>query len=196
MTFCVHIDEGHGGHNLGTEAAGIPEKDLTLAVGELLADMIRASMPVRLSRSRSHDTDLSQYERGAISVRREASLVLSIHINAQPGDGGDWHGAEAYHMPGNFRSQHLAETWIDALPRIVKPARIVAAIDADPDHRNARAILLAHVADVVLCELCYATNETDRAWILSPQGRVSAACSLLAVVVEAWRLQEGMSSGV
>lgn len=81
----VVIDAGHGGSNTGaTGAAGIVEKQLTLALARAVRDaLVGRGYDVVLTRER--DATLSLRHRVAAANRRRADLFVSIHANASPG---------------------------------------------------------------------------------------------------------------
>lgn len=82
----VVIDPGHGGRDPGTVGPGnIREKDVTLAVGLGLAEVLR-DRGYEVHLTRSDDRYISLLERPRLAnewkVDRPASLFLSLHANA------------------------------------------------------------------------------------------------------------------
>jgi N-acetylmuramoyl-L-alanine amidase len=80
----VLVDPGHGGDDRGTaDAEGVPEKEITLAVGLRLAARLRArGFDVRLTRE--EDVYPSLQERVQMANSWDADLMLSIHCNSAP----------------------------------------------------------------------------------------------------------------
>lgn len=82
----VLIDPGHGGKDPG--ATGVSgsnrEKDLTLAMGRELADLLEQRGRVRVAMTREGDTYLTLEERAAIARRLQAGLFLSLHMDSAP----------------------------------------------------------------------------------------------------------------
>jgi N-acetylmuramoyl-L-alanine amidase len=78
----VVIDPGHGGGDRGVmSAGGVAEKDVTLAIGLRLAELLRADgCRVRLTRER--DEAVPVYARAEIANGAGADYLLSLHCNA------------------------------------------------------------------------------------------------------------------
>jgi len=82
----VLIDPGHGGRDPG--APGVSgtssEKDLTLAMGRELADLLEQRGRVRVALTRENDKYLTLEERAAIARHLRAGLFLSVHMDSAP----------------------------------------------------------------------------------------------------------------
>ncbi len=78
----VVLDAGHGGSDPGAVNSryGLVEKDVTLAVARLAADLLDDRYSVALTRST--DVALGNSERGAIANACGASVFVSIHLNS------------------------------------------------------------------------------------------------------------------
>lgn len=87
MTKKIMIDPGHGGHDPGSAANGLKEKDLVLTIAKktkaILEKVYGAS--VKLTRSTDVYVDLSQ--RARLANNWGADYFASIHINAAGGTG-------------------------------------------------------------------------------------------------------------
>lgn len=78
----IVIDPGHGGHDPGAIGPdGIMEKNITLAVGKMLAERLR-DMGFRVIMTRDTDVFIPLEERTAIANMSNADLFISIHANA------------------------------------------------------------------------------------------------------------------
>jgi len=78
----VCIDPGHGGNDIGAEGqSGLLEKDLTLAIGRKLRDMITQRRGINVILTRDGDDEISLNQRAAIANNNRAELFISIHIN-------------------------------------------------------------------------------------------------------------------
>lgn len=203
----IHQDEGHGGPNIGTHDDGLIEKDLTLDIGDRTFASLTTA-PIRLTRSRSHDTALTQNERGERSIRHGAMFVPSLHINDNPDPAA--RGAQLYVWPGNRTTLGLANEFANPLARVFGVCDVIEAHKPpDPDEPGIsaeeraerkrqswieapRSILLAHVCDVVLFELGFRRNEHDRRILLDPLGREAIASALrVCYVIAAMRYRDG-----
>ncbi|MEZ4361802.1 MAG: N-acetylmuramoyl-L-alanine amidase [Kofleriaceae bacterium] len=81
----IVIDPGHGGSNLGAKgaAAGVMEKDVTLALSQEVATALRgAGLEVVLTRT--GDQTLTLRQRSAAANAARADLFISVHANAAP----------------------------------------------------------------------------------------------------------------
>ncbi len=77
----IVIDPGHGGKDPGTQFAGVSEKDITLKVGNLLAQGL-VDTGASVIRTRSDDRFISLDERSETANRNRAALFISIHVNS------------------------------------------------------------------------------------------------------------------
>lgn len=78
----IGIDPGHGGSDPGAVAAdGLPEKEVTLAVGlELRQRLQGAGLEVVMSRTINQDVSLAS--RAELFNREQVDLVVSLHVNS------------------------------------------------------------------------------------------------------------------
>jgi len=79
----VAVDPGHGGVDPGTIGHdGTEEKNITLAIGKLLARRIDAQHGMRAVLTRDRDVFVPLRERRVIARRANADLFVSIHCNS------------------------------------------------------------------------------------------------------------------
>ncbi len=79
---CIVIDPGHGGLEIGAKGKfGTLEKDLTLAIGLKLAEIIRQTRASHVVLTRDRDADVSLEDRSAIANNNKASVFISVHVN-------------------------------------------------------------------------------------------------------------------
>ncbi len=80
----IVIDPGHGGQDAGAPGfeKGVYEKDVVLAIGNILADKIRKELGIEVLMTRSDDTFITLEERTRIANKNKADLFISIHTNA------------------------------------------------------------------------------------------------------------------
>ncbi len=118
---CVVIDAGHGGEDGGaSSAAGLPEKEVNLAVAEALRELLEAAgVPVVMTRTedkllydravdyhgRKKVLDLAA--RRAIAEATPGCLFVSIHMNAFPQT--QYSGMQVWYGTHDGRSQSIAE---------------------------------------------------------------------------------------
>jgi N-acetylmuramoyl-L-alanine amidase len=78
------VDPGHGGQDRGVVSpSGLAEKDLTLAAGLRLAELLRAD-GCRVTMTRDSDQTVPMYVRTDIADATSAEYMLSLHFNACP----------------------------------------------------------------------------------------------------------------
>lgn len=93
----VVIDPGHGGIDMGTEAAkGYAEKDIVLEFSLILRDKLEKSGKYRVAMTRSGDTFIPLGERVAFARARQAGLFISIHADSLSKREGEAQGASVY----------------------------------------------------------------------------------------------------
>jgi N-acetylmuramoyl-L-alanine amidase len=81
----VTIDPGHGGYDTGNPGKffprGLTEKDVTLAVGKLVADEL-TKKGVQVTMTRTTDTLINLTQRAPKYCQRTCDLFVSIHVNS------------------------------------------------------------------------------------------------------------------
>jgi len=93
----IVVDPGHGGHDPGAVGpGGTQEKDVVLAIGLRLAEMIRKELGVEAVMTRSTDVFIPLEERTAIANKVNADLFVSVHANASLNRGAS--GVETYYL--------------------------------------------------------------------------------------------------
>lgn len=97
----IFIDAGHGGTDPGASGNGLVEKDLTLAISQMIATYVQSNFSgVEVMFSRKADQTVSLTERTRAANMWGADLLLSIHINA-----GGGRGFESYVYNGSFKGK-------------------------------------------------------------------------------------------
>lgn len=83
--FTVCLDPGHGGpHDGALNPKKVKEKDVSLAVGQLLKTLLEARGDLRVVMTRDHDADVGLHDRTAVANGARADLLVSIHCNSMP----------------------------------------------------------------------------------------------------------------
>jgi N-acetylmuramoyl-L-alanine amidase len=79
----IVVDPGHGGHDPGAMGpGGTQEKDVVLAIGLKLRDMLKEELGLDVVMTRSTDVFIPLEERTAIANKVNADLFISVHANA------------------------------------------------------------------------------------------------------------------
>jgi N-acetylmuramoyl-L-alanine amidase len=93
----VVVDPGHGGHDPGAVGpSGLQEKDVVLAIGLKLRDLLRDELALDVVMTRSTDIFIPLEERTAIANKVNADLFLSVHANAAANRNAN--GIETYYL--------------------------------------------------------------------------------------------------
>jgi N-acetylmuramoyl-L-alanine amidase len=170
----VIVDAGHGGTDGGTQGHGVLEKKCSLEIAKRVENHLR-SRGIRTMMTRSDDSYVELTERSAIANRNNASLFLSIHLNAD-GTSDETAGIETYYCsrkrlgdlvklrdqfdiaPGQVFKDGRSE-W---LARIVQRAVCAATGAADRRARDSNYLVVMQAeCPAVLVECGYLTNESE-----------------------------------
>jgi N-acetylmuramoyl-L-alanine amidase len=93
----IVVDPGHGGHDPGAVGpSGLQEKEVVLAIGLKLRELLRDELGLDVVMTRSTDVFIPLEERTAIANKLNADLFLSVHANAAPNRNAS--GIETYYL--------------------------------------------------------------------------------------------------
>ena len=93
----IVVDPGHGGHDPGAVGpSGLPEKEVVLAIGLKLRELLRDELGLDVVMTRSTDVFIPLEERTAIANKVNADLFLSVHANAAANRNAN--GIETYYL--------------------------------------------------------------------------------------------------
>ena len=82
-TFVLVVDPGHGGHDAGAVDHGQKEKDINLAVGRALSELVKKKLKdVKVVMTRDDDTYLTLQQRADKANKAKGDLFVSIHTNS------------------------------------------------------------------------------------------------------------------
>jgi N-acetylmuramoyl-L-alanine amidase len=91
----IMIDAGHGGNDPGAQAAGITEKNFTLAMARRVGALLQKEGFTVLY-TRTNDKYIPLQDRPDMANAKKADLFISIHVNANPKPG--IRGLETYYL--------------------------------------------------------------------------------------------------
>lgn len=132
----VVIDPGHGGIDPG--AIGVrktKEKDVVLAFGLKLKQILESSGTVDVVMTRSDDTFLTLRDRVKVAREKEADLFIAIHADTVRG--GDARGATIYTL-----SEKASDAEAEALAHKENRADIIAGVDLEAENEEVTDILI------------------------------------------------------
>lgn len=178
----IVVDPGHGGIDPGTCSiyqTNLYEKDINLDIALKLKTLLEdAQIPVLMTResdvevfqSNQYDNDENIRERPRIANRNQATLFISIHVNAYdtklPG-GERHHGTEIYHAGkthGAFTSKQFAEIMGKAIDKKTE-TRYNGVLE-----KNFGVLRLSEMP-ALLIETAYLTNKEDHSRLESNEFR-------------------------
>ncbi len=164
MSIKIYIDQGHNPENpnAGAEGNGLKEQDLVYAIGQELADLLRANgnFEVRLSRPTA-DTILGTSNATSLSARVNdanrwgADYFICLHTNAASSPSAT--GVEAYAYSRGTRAFALGENILDEL------SETTGLRNRGMKARPGLYVLRKTNMPAVLVELGFITNPQDAA---------------------------------
>src|SRR5512136_881709 len=178
--YVVVIDPAHGGKDEGVQMSrNVSEKDITLAVANLIKRNLEDSKNLVVRFTRMGDTDVALADRVSAAIKANADLFISLHVNAgfekdaagyelyfpgfkgQEGAKGAPKGESAAIVRDMVRTKHLNES--------VRFAQILQGrLDPvfprmDRGLRDAPVLILQNLTiPAVVLEIGFATNPNDR----------------------------------
>ncbi len=171
MPIKIFIDQGHNpsGVNAGAEGNGLREQDVTFAVGNELARLLRGDprFSVRVSRptlntSLGASNAASLQARVNMANRWPADYFISIHCNANVNPAVN--GSEAYVYRANTQAYWLAQHILIALTRETGTRDNGVRVD------SSLYVLRRTNMPAVLVELAYLSNAADAAKLAENPG--------------------------
>ena len=164
------IDPGHGGHDSGAVShdGKTREKDIVLAIGLRIKELIYAYGEVEISRADDSFVTLSGRARKANQFGAD---LLSIHCNAGGGK-----GFEVFTSPGETPSDAWATAIIEELEADFPERPIRKDLrDGDPDKEERFTVLTKSRNAAVLVELGFIDTEEGRAFLFDPDNQEKLA---------------------
>jgi len=157
----IVIDPGHGGHDPGATAGGAQEKDINLAVGLKLRDILQKS-GVKVYMTRSTDVFISLDGRVEFSNKIKPDAYISIHVNSTGGS--SVKGIETFYN-SSYGSMPV-ESKLLATDIQSELLRATGAVNRGVKDANFRVTRGNHTP-AVLVEVGFISNEGERANLLS-----------------------------
>jgi N-acetylmuramoyl-L-alanine amidase len=152
----IVVDPGHGGHDPGAMGpGGTQEKDVVLAIGLKLRDMLKEELGLDVVMTRSTDVFIPLEERTAIANKVNADLFISVHANAA--------------------TNHVAsgiETYYLSLAKTEKAARLAAKENGTSLEKVSvlQAILFDLMANYKLNDSAHLANDVQKSLLKKIHG--------------------------
>jgi N-acetylmuramoyl-L-alanine amidase len=134
----IVIDPGHGGIDNGTKAAsGEMEKTIVLEFSLLLRDKLEKTGKYRVLMTRTDDTFVALGDRVQFARARQATLFISIHVDALRRREGDAQGATVYTL-----SERASDARAARLAAAENQADVIAGLDLSSEEKEVADILI------------------------------------------------------
>jgi N-acetylmuramoyl-L-alanine amidase len=106
--YTIVIDPGHGGKDAGCSGKHSHEKEIVLAIGQKVRDLLQKQHPqVKVLMTRDSDVFIPLHERALKANRSKADLFISLHCNSISGRA-HVHGSETYVLGLHRAEDNLA----------------------------------------------------------------------------------------
>ena len=161
----IVIDAGHGGdENGGAGALRVPEKNLNLALGLRVAELLRQK-GANVITTRESDVTVPIYNRPLLAEDKNAELLVSIHANALP-DGvnpATKRGSGVYYYQPQARelADHVLQSLVSGLPDVGN----------DGIHYQNLALARPTTQLSILIETAFLTDPQNLRTLMSDTGR-------------------------
>ncbi len=185
----IVVDPGHGGDEPGVVGkSGVQEKEITLAVGRLLAENLsRAGAMVMMTRET--DSDLSSPATAGLTAKKRedlagrvalandhrADLYISVHVNSSHDP--NRRGARVYYQPGADQGGKAGGYIQSELSRVIKNT---APLPAEVDYYITRNTLMA----AVVVEVGYISNQAEEKLLQDPNYQSKLAQAMYSGAVK------------
>jgi len=176
----VVIDAGHGGFKTGAIYENLYEKDLTLDISLRLRDFLKRK-GIKTYMIREDDSHVDNYERAYIANKLNASLFLSVHINAMNDKSID--GTMTLYCPnrastGKFTGKEFASIIQNELLKTLNTT------DRKIIERPNLVVLRYTAMPAAIAEIAFLTNSADRKKLETEDFRQKTAEALGKAVID------------
>ena len=141
----IVLDPGHGGYDSGAEKYGTIEKDVVLAFGLVLRDLLEKSGRYKVLMTRSDDTFIPLDERTRYAERNKASLFIAIHADYSD-EGSRARGATIYSLRDGV-AKSLERSTKGSIGRNILTADEIDTVKSANGDVNTVKDILADLAD-------------------------------------------------
>lgn len=161
----IVIDAGHGGNDLGINKNGITEKDIVLDIAKRIKELNK-NENVEIVLTRDSDVYTTLDGRSAFINKLKPSMVISLHLN-------------------NSKNTETKGNLIFTKPAVFDLAKKLAAkFDHCKVEEQNLHLLRNSESPAMLLELGYLSNEADRNYLNSEQGKNETSRKILAFINE------------
>lgn len=172
----IVVDPGHGGHDHGTESAGISEKDLTLKISRMLSQKL-AREGATVIMTRKTDVFIPLNERPAQANRNKADFFISVHINSNEVDNTASGSITFFHA-----KDPICQLLADCIQREIVKVNKIGGMGVWSDQRiynSGFAVLRGATMPAVLVECGFLNTKKDRARMITGAFQESVAGAIV-----------------
>ena len=170
--YTIAIDAGHGGRDPGAVADDVMEKDINLAIVEILRDLINAQPDMVAVQIRTLDIFIALEDRILQAEEAGADLYVTVHVNSYSTEEPD--GVET--IVDNTREQD-DDSWV--LAELIQEGVTEATGARDRGARSQESYLQRTQMPAVSVETGYITNPAERAKLIDPEYQATIAEGIL-----------------
>lgn len=161
----IVIDAGHGGNDVGISKNGISEKDIVLDIAKKIKELNK-NEKIEIILTRDSDAYSTLVGRTDFINKLKPSMVISLHVN-------------------NSQNAEKTGNVIYAKPAIFDFAKKLASKFSDCKVEEANLHLLKNSeSPAMLLELGYMSNENDRNYLSSEEGKNEISRKIIAFINE------------
>lgn len=172
----VVIDAGHGGKDPGAVRNNIKEADICLSIAKKVA---RKLTEAEVILTRTKDEYVTLAERVKVANEANADYYVSIHCNAAKNEAAN--GYECWHSIKGGKSKELAEKIIQKLQNTPLKDRGLKT-KANKNGQDYMYVIRKTKCPAVLVEIGFLSNQGDRAYITSMNGKETIAAAIAAAI--------------
>lgn len=172
----VVVDAGHGGHDAGTQSAGISEKNLTLAIAKLTSQKLAAEGATVIM-TRKTDVFITLPERPNVANRNGADFFVSVHINSNQRDNSASGTITFFHG-----RDPISQLMADCIQREITKRSGLGGMGVWSDYRiynSGFAVLRGSKMPAVLVECGFLNTTKDRAKMLTDDFQNAVASGIV-----------------
>ena len=159
----IIIDPGHGGKDLGSQAAcPMSEKDLNLKTAHLVASYLK-QMGFKVMMTRQNDRSVSLQNRASLANQAQGDFFISIHHNAAPSKSAE--GIEVFYYRSDTNLARMQASQLLAKKVLQRLCSETGAKSRGVKEGNL-AVIRETLMPAVLVECGFLTNAHERALIL------------------------------
>jgi len=171
----IVIDAGHGGKDPGAVGSKTQEKILTLKAAKLLeSELLKQGFKVYMTRNT--DEYVGLYDRAAMANELDATLFVSVHINAFTNPGVS--GIEVLYGDDSMSSDKGLATSIQK-----ELIGSLGAVNREIDSRPKLVVLKETTMTSVLCELGFITNPAEQDKLMTDSYLQTAAKAMAKGII-------------